>query len=723
MALLSVVCPLIVIGGALVGVHDFRDSKEARADANAGRVLNARVQDLGAVEAMDRIMLNEPEVVIVGPSFAKTDVSPRLLAERLGIERRKVAMLSVPNTVGAHWYAVLKYRVFEKGYRPRIVLVVSGLQSMMLTTPLTESSHVNLSVHLPPRATDPVLDQKVRRSTAQVLVRLREGRAKVRDELFRSARSLPARLFASPADPTRPLGPGETHAALARVFSDDKVDMSLYGSSTPIVEEDRDLAFFEAVDFPSPEESFVGDITALARAHGARIAWVRPPLSPNTPLEDRDHVAADTEERTRAVVEAGGGTWIDLEGLRMVPRMFRDQAHMNREGAQRFTEALVRGLEDTHLLDDAYGPDAAAPLVPEVVREAGAEGFSVPPGGAIRFRFPEGWGPERGPFRVVARLSGPARLAVDGAEVPLALQPGGGWSDALVEPPAEPFDVTVTAPADDPVEVVGLALGIAPWRSHLAGDDATLAGPRADVLGGADPLHPTYARAPVKVPGDGRAIAGSRRMVAWFDTERWAPLSDERLMGQTRLGSRCSPLRVLEDGVQLPLPNVPCTAVVRRGRGRSCHTPDAIYFTAPDGSDPKANGRAYTLVLDEERACDGAAWLYPRDGFEVAFPPERRAVLTHGASALVVGARYLNQRPAEVTVRLRVDGAVVVEERVDGRHLAQGPIAFPLEPPVRADAHAVVLEVRNHANTFYLFDQAALTERPGTRTWPLPELP
>ena len=123
--LLTVVSPLILLTAAGWVVYHFDDAEERQAIENAGRVVNARVASGGdAAEAVDWLLArHDPEVVLIGPSYANTDVRPDIIAARLKIPRNDIALVSIPNSVGAHWYAVLKNRVFAGGYRPKLVVV------------------------------------------------------------------------------------------------------------------------------------------------------------------------------------------------------------------------------------------------------------------------------------------------------------------------------------------------------------------------------------------------------------------------------------------------------------------------------------------------------------------------------------------------------------------------------------------------------------------------
>lgn len=730
-AVLALAGPAAVLWLGSSALMAFRDADEAMADRNAGRVVNARVVDGSAVDAMDRLLASRPpEVLILGPSYANTNVRPQQLAAALGLRPEQVALLSVPNSVGAHWYAILKYRVFEAGYRPKLIVVVSGLQSMLLHTPLTESSFVNLQIQLPPGG-DPLIDEKVRGSTGLKLAQLREQRGKVREALFSFLRYRSVWWWR----------PDQTRAALGRVFDDRNVDMSLHDNAMPIVEASRaHERVYTPELLPAPGDGFLGSISQLAASHEAQIVWVRPPMSPHIPEHLDDVVLEGVQEASVALVEAQGGAFVDMRSLPMTSAMFKNEDHMNEEGSRRFTSALATALEQTGALPTepteplpplAVSVEArpAAPEPPAALAALAGGGRWIPPGGAVAFRVDQPWPDARGRFQISVAAEHPPTggdappLVVRhaGLEVPLqAAPPGLGierWTGLMsTSAPPAAFEVVVEVPAGGPwVRLSALALGADPRRAFLQGTPDDLRGREVALRGVDRQLEPTYPRPPVRVPRHDRPVTDlPQTKVAAFETERWAFLSDEATLGAASWGRPCSPLRITEDEQVLPHANVSCTEVRRVGQGRSCHTTDRIFFTASDDTDPASNGRAYRLVLDEARSCDGDAWLYPKDQLRLELDAERLGELPQGASVLTLDLRYLNFREAEVDVRLRAAGELRLEERFDGRQVKHAPIAWRLDPPLTAGDGPLVLELGNREHTFYLLRAVVLSER-----WPV----
>jgi hypothetical protein len=63
--------------------------------------------------------------------------------------------------------------------------------------------------------------------------------------------------------------------------------------------------------------------------------------------------------------------------------------------------------------------------------------------------------------------------------------------------------------------------------------------------------------------------------------------------GDTAQHHHRSSLRIIEDGIDLGPPHTSHEEIRERGGGRYSHWQDAIYFSAGDNSDPRANGRIY----------------------------------------------------------------------------------------------------------------------------------
>jgi len=743
-ALLALAGPALVFGSSYQLLMSWEDADDVNASRNAGRILNSRVIDQGVVVAMEAMLeRRQPEVLIIGPSYANTDVRPDLIAARLGIPRDKVLLLSVPNSVGAHWYALLKNRVYANGHEPKLVVVVSGLQSMLLNTPLTESSFVNLGVHLSDEP-DPEIQKRVKRTGDMHVAHMREQRGKLRESVFDALRFRPATSLVR-NEQGRRLSVVEVRGALARVFDDANVDMHLHNASMPIVEADRlDDRGYTPDMLPPPEDSFVPVITDLVESHGGRTVWVRPPMSPHIADNLDDVVLPGVQEATQQLLVHRSGDYVDMRALPMTAAMFKNEDHMNEEGSRRFSEALSRSLQELDALAPKARPELAGPADVQGVMvaadgsrtplsDASGEPLGLPAGHQARWTL-SGWDALRGPFAVHAVVDGPEggappEVLLDDRALPVRLAEvvdgRTRWEvGQRLDAPTGPVVLQIRGVEGEgdgsELAVRAAAFGVGRGRVFVAGRAAALDGHRAELFGVHEvsggvfvdhTVRPSFTRKPVRVPGHDRPVTDlPNSVLSAFETERWAFLSDEALIGETNFGSRCSPLRITEDAKLLPSANVPCTEVQRRKDGRSCHTTQRIFFSASDDTDPATNGRAYRMVLDEGRLCDGAVFLYPKDAFEVRFPEERLADFQDGARYFTLGANYLNHRPAQVQVTLTVAGEAVVDETVSGPDLEKGPRTWQLPAPVPAGSE-VVLTLENKASVFYLVTEATLSER------------
>ena len=704
--------PLALWAIVYVVVMGFRDAEQMTADDNAGRILNARVVEDDVVRSIDRMLAERrPRVLVLGPSYANTDVRPADLARRLDLKPSEVALVSVPNSIGAHWYAILKYRVLQAGHRPDLVLFVSGLQSMLLTTPLSESSFVNLRVHLPEEG-DPRIDAKGRGGLDLWWATVRQQRGKVRGAFFDAIRD--GAVFW--ADPSR------TRGALGRVFDDANIDMELYGRVMPVIESSaRAERGFMPDLLPAPEESFLRDTTALATEAGSMAVWVRPPMSPHIPAELDDVAPPGFQARAIEIVGQAGGAYVDLRHLRMTSRMFRNADHMNLEGSGRFTRALARVIRERGWL--------GAPEVSDWPVEVSG-GASLGSGDRLEVRASSAWPDDRGEFAIWLsaesrgeRTTPPFRLRFD--DVPIEVKRGRAlgldgviWQQWRMQAglPAPSGPSTLTLDATWPgLTVQGLAFGQDEPRIYVIGDRGALLGERVELLG-AGVLAPGVAlstpRPVALVPKARRPVTDLPGRIGAFDTRYLGFLSDEVLQGSVSWSEPCSPLRIAEDGVLLAHANSSCTGVRSLGHGRSCHTSDNVFFAASDGTDPARNRRDYELRLAESRMCGGEVFLYPADVLRFTIEPERLEPLHRGVRFLVLEGRYLQRRKAEVTVEVRAGdaGPAVATATFDGRRFDEGPIwvRFPAAVP---DGEPWTVQIENLDHTFHLIRRIALAER------------
>ena len=332
-AVLTVLAPLSIIGGAMYGVlHYDGDLKQEL--GNAGRVMNGKRLLVPAVERIEKdLEKRQPRVLILGNSVANTNLSPVMVADQLQLPRRKVRVFSIPNSVSAHWYAILKNRVYANGHDPRLVIVVSSLRSMLVTEPYSEASLQNYEVHLEPE--EEVLDRFVPRRNLWVSDFKINARA-VHDDFFDGARQLAINATFGEEHPKH------TEDIIRGVFARKNM-ISAPGPEKNLgeldleVDDDHDL-------------SMVVELGRLAAENGTKLVFVRSPQrEPEDGGSDNQETIRRASEALSAALATHGHVFVDASEEAYSRDLFDDAHHMTRDGARLFTEQVNPLLEEAWL--------------------------------------------------------------------------------------------------------------------------------------------------------------------------------------------------------------------------------------------------------------------------------------------------------------------------------------------------------------------------------------
>lgn len=340
---LAVLAPLCVLAAGLGVLERVRTADDRTQEHNVGSVLNGRHVHEPLLDAIDAVLDRaEPQVVLLGNSIANTDFVAQVYARETGIPVGRIARLSVPNTMAAHWYAILENRVYARGHAPRQVLIVSDLQSLLATTPRSEASHVALTLQM--GADEPVIEGKLGKNW-WALERVRENRTVFRDRLMNGLRNRIVDLLVHHTLVPQEARP--TEEALARVFSDERVDHRLHKRVLPVFNVTEPFAVtFEPDELSPVGEGFVPDLEALVGGHGGQLVFVRPPMSPRLPAGYGDVVPDDLAAAVPGAFAARGHVYLDLRAIPMQASHFQNLDHMNEEGARRFTWVLTDALRE-----------------------------------------------------------------------------------------------------------------------------------------------------------------------------------------------------------------------------------------------------------------------------------------------------------------------------------------------------------------------------------------
>jgi hypothetical protein len=725
---LAVILPLSLVGLAFARLGTGLSDDARRQLDNAGQLLNGEVLKVPVTDAIRTRMSASPRLVVLGNSHANTNVHLITLAPAFGIESREATRLSIPNTVGAHWYAILRHHVFVPGIEPPDwVVITADLQSALLTEPQSEGSHGNLLSLLP--GPDPVVDARVARDTSFWWSTVLSNRDQVRRNALDAVRDRAVRpvLRNVPRSKVHKV----TNDAMDEVFHPSRTDLSLFRNAMPVAVDDA-IEQHDPDDLPSPEDSFLPEIAKLCAQHGARLILVRNLPSPAVPPGKGDRVRPGTEARLRELLDPHGGILLDFSRLPMVADLYTNLDHMTEEGARRFTRALAEGLVDLGIGDEPeafvrpepLGPPIGGSAVPAELAGIRQSWVAVPSDGVVSWTG-QGWTGTADTFRVrlVMEPTGEARPTVQIAGMAARVErlPSGRWiAEHAGPPPTGTWTVDVRAEGGG-IVVQGLEVGAGATPRYAVGYRPDVRGPRLELLGRVeifdgeawlDPVRPIVPLRVPPVPRAGRGLSDGPGLTAMFEVPRLTFLSDFETRQHTPRHARCSPIRVIEDGEPLPLPNVGCKEVRDHGAGRSCHAEQRVLFAATDATDPSTNGRSYRLALDPERRCDGGVWLYPGDAVRVPVPPDRLRELRDGASSLRVKLSALSGERARLTVRVRQAGTVVAELPVTEQDLQGGALTIPLDPPLAPDAAEVDVVVENLGDSFSLLTSAELNSPP-----------
>ena len=641
---------------------------------------------------MDEVALAHPaDLVVVGPSLARTDVDPRRLGAALASPPLSSARFAQNLASGPAWYAMLKYRVYANGLRPRVIALVATMDYLLETRPPGKRMSA-LEEHF--AEPDAVLAAKTWNTRLPALLqRALDQRTRLKDPFVNAFRDGAVGLLVegagAPADRVAAAGEalfGQEHGGTqARLL--------------PVVEHAVVGAVGGATRVSDPMLSYLPDIAALVAAHGGRLVLVLPPMAPSVASE---HAVTPTEDR--AILLTANALRVGVVDLRAMPLdefAYTDGYHLAPEARVAFTDALGAAMVELNVLGTGPMRPAWSAPVPTVER------FGEPPRLPVSEAAPGEdaclvdlqvddlsaladdalrnlAGHLVSPLRVregsvaLAHASRPPRACGEGffhaggrlrvarsapGSVPIRAEwnpdlpildeegegtwwvwPGGGirfrWSEGLPLGPVE-----VSAVVVDP-SGGGATLGGAPFvgdggvlRSSVVRDsDGSLvvevASPQAVALRelrimsgdqifyavrppapNLSDLFPGAITAPPPPPLDSPALV--RRFGRAALPAPWAD----------SIG--CSPLRVAEDGVELPSGAIAAGTTNKPSGKVVDHVDGNVFVVATDTTDPSTNGRAYTLQFSQERACrrvwkrksQGRVWLYPGDVVESDITP------------------------------------------------------------------------------------------------------
>jgi hypothetical protein len=588
---MAVLLPLGVLFAGLHHVQDFADQKEAEARRHAAHVINGdRVHQPADVEIRALLDAQSPEVLILGNSLVNNAIDSSQLARALDLPESEILMLSIPGSISAHWFAILKNHVYGQGHPPTLVMIVGSLQSLLDAVPTSTAMRENLDVHLGEH--EPLLRRKAYPSQLSGfwLHRFRANRGKVRNVLMENTRGLTVgTLWHDPTDP-RPLlhqGYSLAEVAHARVFAHTQLDFSVLdvhplGGGGENLDVDR---------LPHPSEGFVPNLAQLTKRHGSKLLFIRTPLSPHVSPQSADVVPEGWEGLTGEILASSGGKMLDLGDMELGALAYKDPVHMRASGRARFTEivgAHVIQLQG-HVPDVGWWTPRFEPRTPQP--DPGA--FVLAGGETSTWIFDRVWPGPGTRFHVQARLNGdagleePPTLSLDSMTLVAAPDEQGfrmdGW---LKRPSTTPWELRLHNPNDTPLELAALAFGDFEHVAYVHGQTHDLKGHALALVGGQE--EPLVAREDRPAEPQPRVLPlqSGPRNTGIYSLPGFAPLFDALTQQDVVSPSSCSPVEVLESGRPLPSRGVTCARIAHEQPGRSCFDGERVYFTTSDRRPP-----------------------------------------------------------------------------------------------------------------------------------------
>lgn len=308
------------------------------------------------------------EVVVIGNSQAFSAVDHNQLAERLGAPGTGWTS-TLPGLHADGAYAVLKYRIFGAGARPKIVVLPMSLSHLLDVTPPQPHNLAKLQDHIP--GSDPVLDAKVF-GTAASWPRWNRMVAQVqtaRDQLLEQLTSTPLRL-AGVADPAARMDAAR-EAALGKVAGANlakQVQVMPTGNARPAASTTL------AVKAGGLEATLLPDLVALCKAHGAQLVIATVP-------QQAQFLGASPEDArdVAAWLQAQGVPFLHLEQVPIPPDGWLDPGHISGKGQVVYTDELARRILELGGLPAVAGGSVKLPALPIAPPKPSRSGPLTPP--------------------------------------------------------------------------------------------------------------------------------------------------------------------------------------------------------------------------------------------------------------------------------------------------------------------------------------------------------
>lgn len=727
------------------------------------------------VRELDKMVVeSQPNIVILGSSFAETNMSPAVLSEKLDVPLTKIVTLSQPTSWPPVWYAMERFRLYDNNARPKVIVLVTELPALTVTSVPAARLPYLLQHFASP---DPVLAHKsLGQSDFPAWNRMLGRRAEPRDYLLALSRSVFTGLWFTP-----PAGKTDTDlqiAAAADVFGAIEGNGNAITTRALPVMELEETGRQDTVTIQDPRESLLVDMADLAAANGAHLVVVVSPSAATyrnatglDPKVEADFVRLANEKHIG---------WVDLRRLDLGDGAFNaDGRHMKPAGARAFSAVIAEKLTEIGALAGGEMRSASPPATVSRVERLG-EGPALVPSRTVSADGCK-WGLDLGAWSFLERatmqdavgIPGPTILAtLDGQALPLFK------ADSPPCTPAFAFRGARTPlqlPAGRSLSEVHLGLDPSPdsgagwwvypgtelrWTVEDLPTQGTMdvkvfgremgpssAMPELRVQGQVQPLSKTSRglEASFQVTSSGSAEIGVRSpengpflVIRTLSVEaadqhtdlvRRPSLRPMELLAQATAlspppavdvappenkggyyafavpwgnSTTCPPLRVLEDGVELPTSD----NVTPQPQGNMVqHLGEWLYFR-PGGGDPDQHH--YQVMLSESRRCTwhqqpympGIRWIYPGDHLYASLSAEDRKPAFGSLKLLRVTGEVMTGGAEDATLRVTVrwEGRIILDRSLSLPEVVAGAELMLDEYVNRGVDHPLEVEVEMSRN-------------------------
>ena len=175
---------------------------------------------------------------------------------------------------------------------------------------------------------------------------------------------------------------------------------------------------------------------------------------------------------------------------------------------------------------------------------------------------------------------------------------------------------------------------------------------------------------------------------------------------------RCTPLRVVEDGVELVGRHLECDRLPFRVPGAWCFAGGRVHFVPSDASRPDETDRRYSLVLSSDRHTRAGWWLYPGDTMRISVSRSDIRTLQRGGATLELSGAYVVGDPdSAIHVEVIADKQPLLRATLTARQLEESPLTFALDEPMSPDARSVEISVTvDEVGVYAILGSIALRE-------------